>query len=351
MQYTPAKGNTGGNSGGNNPVKLPLELEYRKLAIENLKNGNESYNNSQNYEDKEKGYNLYVQGIETLTKLLKIEGQKNIDNSSLIRSMKNTIADSIKNAKQMKEVLAKMKKGDKFGSDIITPFNENPDFINLQIPEKFYNQHGSNWQYPDDASGNNNNLQNNVPMKDPEEQLLEEINNIRQNPRYVIPFFETKMSYFQNNVICDPSKPQGVVTHEGPAAWVDCIRFLQTVHKFDKLKEVSGMSQAARDHARDLANTGIINHIGSDNSTLEARFARYGNWMGEMTECIYVGEADPKEVLSSLFVDDGQTYRRHRGLLLSKDFNHIGVAQVPSRFCTTITVITLAKQFTNYKDI
>ena len=265
--------------------------------------------------------------------------------------MENTITDSIKNAKKMKEDLANFKKGDKFGSDIITPFDESPNFIDLQIPEKFINQKGSNWLYPDDASGNDNNPQNNLPIKNPEEQLLEEINNIRQNPRYVIPFFETKMSYFQNNVIYDPSKPQGVVTHEGPAAWVDCIRFLQTVHKFDKLKEVSGLSQAAKDHARDLANTGIINHIGSDNSTLEARLARYGNWMGEMTECIYVGEADPKEVLASLFVDDGQINRRHRGLLLSNNFRHIGVAQVYTRSYTTITVITLAKQFTNFKDI
>lgn len=343
-------------NGGNNPTspaKLPREYELRKLALNNIKNGKELFVKSTDYSNREKAYNLYVNGIEIQTKLLKVERDKNYDNNDLISKLTNTIKDCMNKAKNMQQILAKMKLEGKTHGDIGPPNEFDTELDNLLIPEKFINVKGSNWLYPEDASQTQNESQGDVPKEimSPEDQMLELINNVRQNSKMFIPTLETKMSYFQNNVIYDPTKPQGVATTEGPHAWQEAIRYLQNLKPYKKIVISSGLSLAAKDHAQDLANTGMIGHIGSDNSNLEIRLGRYGNWMGDITELIYAGEQDPKEVLAFLLVDDGQPFRRHRGLLLSNEFNNIGIAQAPSRFCTTVTVITLAKLFTNFCDM
>jgi uncharacterized protein YkwD len=159
------------------------------------------------------------------------------------------------------------------------------------------------------------------------------------------------MSFFNGNVLTDPSKGFSIMTKEGPHAYQLAKQYLHNVRASHALVVRSGMEMAAFDHAKDIAKNNLNGHTGSDGSGLEKRLARYGSWMGCVAENVFIGEADPEEILTNFLVDDGVPMRGHRGLVFSPEFYYCGIAQVKGHEGLSFTVITYAKLFTNYSDM
>ena len=69
------------------------------------------------------------------------------------------------------------------------------------------------------------------------------------------------------------------------------------------------LTLAAVDHAKDIGNSGLIGHIGSDGSTLLKRITKHSKPVGEFGENIAYGCATGEDCLLQLFIDDGNPQR------------------------------------------
>ena len=100
------------------------------------------------------------------------------------------------------------------------------------------------------------------------------------------------------------------------------------------------MSEAARDHARDLANRELTGHSGADGSSPGDRLNRYGRW-----ENIAFGFQDPRSLVMRFLIDDGIPDRGHRKNLLNPEYRFLGFATGPHSTWQTTCVITFAAAY------
>lgn len=97
---------------------------------------------------------------------------------------------------------------------------------------------------------------------------------------------------------------------------------------------------AADDHVSDLGRTGLMGHIGSDESNPLTRVQRYGSFL-TIGECITIGYLTPDLMVASMLVDEGTPDRGHRENLLKFMFTHVGVGigEHPSLRVATVVVL------------
>lgn len=113
---------------------------------------------------------------------------------------------------------------------------------------------------------------------------------------------------------------------EGISALEEAISFLEKVEPVSSLTPAEELSLSALDHVNDSGQKGLVGHYGSDGSSPVTRIQRYKKDVKLAGENIDYGWVDPREVVISLFVDDGISNRGHRKNLFHKDFIYIGVA-------------------------
>ncbi len=113
---------------------------------------------------------------------------------------------------------------------------------------------------------------------------------------------------------------------EGISALEEAISFLEKVEPVSSLTPAEELSLSALDHVNDSGQKGLTGHYGSDGSSPVTRIQRYKKDAKLAGENIDYGWVDPREVVISLFVDDGISNRGHRKNLFHKDFIYIGVA-------------------------
>ena len=166
-------------------------------------------------------------------------------------------------------------------------------------------------------------------LTDIERQIIIEINMVRTDPaEYARCFLVPLRSYYRNSLLQYPGEI-AILTNEGIRALNECIKELQVIKPLSSLSPKKGLTLAARDHAKDQAITGATGHIGSDKSTLTDRLNRYGKWDISAAENIDYGNGDPRRIVTSLLIDDGETSRWHRINLLDGSFKFVGVSVGP----------------------
>ena len=153
-------------------------------------------------------------------------------------------------------------------------------------------------------------------------------NEVRQNPKILIPLLEDDIKYFVGKSIYAPGQ-QGIITNEGPSAWKEAISFIQKQRPLHVLDWSDSLAAAAVDHAYDLGPKGKEGHVGSDKSKISDRIERHGKWLAIIGENIYFGNTDPKEIVRQLIVDDGVPSRGHRTNIFQSDFHIVGVGSAP----------------------
>jgi len=156
-----------------------------------------------------------------------------------------------------------------------------------------------------------------------EQEVLDELNLARTNPKRYAKFLSEMRPYFNGNRL---ERPEEVilVTHEGVGAVDEAISFLRSTKAVSALKSSKGMSLAAKTHVKDQQD-GSTGHKGSDGSQPWDRMNRYGTWQDKVAENISYGGNTGRGVVIQLIVDDGVPSRGHRVNMFHPAYRFVGV--------------------------
>lgn len=159
-----------------------------------------------------------------------------------------------------------------------------------------------------------------------ERGIIDELNFVRTNPQAYADVLERDLRYYQGTMFRRPGDDGPLQTREGANAVREAIRVLRQTRPMPALHQSEGMMLAARDHVRDQAPRGLMNHRGTDGSQAWDRVSRYGEWKSKISENMTFGPATPHDVVAALLVDDGIGDRGHRKNLLDPDVKVVGIA-------------------------
>lgn len=158
------------------------------------------------------------------------------------------------------------------------------------------------------------------------EAVRNEINVMRSNP----PAYAAKLRAYRAFIGPDkiwrhPSRPVGVITHEGTAAVDEAIAVLEAASPLPPLADDPRLAAAALAHAVEQSRTGAIGHDSADGPTMGARIKRGLVFYGSLAETISYGQNTPDDVVRQLLVDDNVPSRGHRKILLLAELHFVGV--------------------------
>lgn len=159
-----------------------------------------------------------------------------------------------------------------------------------------------------------------------EKEIILEMNKVRADPsKYAELKIKPMLKKFIGKKYIQQNKTY--TTKEGTSAVQECYRVLHKTSSSGLLYPNEELSRAAQDHVRDQGKTGVIGHIGNDNSSPLKRVKRYLN-----SDYIYIGEnisygiSSADDIVSFFLINDGMPSRGHRETLLNPKFNMAGVA-------------------------
>jgi len=164
-----------------------------------------------------------------------------------------------------------------------------------------------------------------------ERGVLDELNRVRSNPQDYAGGLEREMQYYQGNLFRRPGDESALQTREGAAAMREAIRVLRQTRPMSTLRPSAGMTLGARDHVKDQASRGLMNHTGTDGSTAWDRVSRYGDWKSKISENMTFGPATPHDIVAALLIDDGIYDRGHRKNVLDPEVKTVGIACGPHK--------------------
>ena len=170
--------------------------------------------------------------------------------------------------------------------------------------------------------------------------IVREMNLARQDPSHYANLIAQCREDFRGNLLLRPGRVP-LRTKEGTRALDDAIDFLRHASAQAPLNFSAGMSHAAADHCAEQAGGGM-RHSGSGGSNCGDRINRYGRWSGTWGENLSCGRSGAREIVMALIIDDGQTGRKHRKNIFSREFNYAGAAVGPHAEYRTICSIEFA---------
>lgn len=177
-----------------------------------------------------------------------------------------------------------------------------------------------------------------------ERAVVQEMSDARVSPKAYAKHLRELREFFDGLLWNRPDRVP-LRTDEGVAALDEAIAFLESVRPVGPLRFNEGLARVARAHARDLGPRGSLDHTGSDGSRLSDRLNRLGTWHGLIAENISTGEADARQVVIQLLIDDGVASRGHRTAIFKPDLHQAGAGFAPHRDYRVVTVIDYADGF------
>jgi uncharacterized protein YkwD len=182
------------------------------------------------------------------------------------------------------------------------------------------------------------------------QQVIEEHNRLRRDPKSYIPLIEKEMTYLKGSTMYKPGSNCGLITNEGKAAYIECIEYLKKAKPMSELKGDSNLCKAAQDHADDIGPKGITDHTGSDGSQMSDRIERYVNWNISCGENISFDCHTAEDIIIQLIIDDGNLNRGHRENIFSHKFNYVGVGCATHTEYNICCVMDYVGELSNKKD-
>lgn len=159
------------------------------------------------------------------------------------------------------------------------------------------------------------NLDTSIPeMKEDEVALLILLNKVRTNPKLFA---------------------QQYLINTGKAVENELEEVLNTMDVLPVLSTNKKVYEISRNHAIDLGQNKIAGHTSSNGLNMEQRLQQGGiNTKVFAENCIF-GYNDPLEIILRLLIDEDNENRNQRKIILSKDFNIVGISIEPhsGEFC------------------
>ncbi|HKO17171.1 MAG TPA: CAP domain-containing protein [Gemmatimonadaceae bacterium] len=179
-----------------------------------------------------------------------------------------------------------------------------------------------------------------------ERAVLDELNRARTNPARYADMLESELPYYHGTLFREPGESVPLQTREGASAMREAIRALRATPPLPAFRLSAGMTLGARDHVRDQASRGLMNHKGTDGSMAWDRVDRYGAWQSKVSENMSFGPMTARDVVTALLVDDGIADRGHRKNILDRDVRVVGIACGPHKTYRVMCDIVHAAGFT-----
>jgi len=174
--------------------------------------------------------------------------------------------------------------------------------------------------------------------------MFNEMNNVRTDPKSLIPYLQTGISEFVGNV------RNGISTAEGPSAWYELINVLNSISPLAPMTWSNGMANACQIFIDWQGPSGETGHTGPNGKTMSERISEQGQWVSSIGENMAYGKLDGKESLVQLMVDDNVPSRGHRNNILSNSFGKVGIAIGSHSTYSYVTGMDFAADFISSQD-
>ena len=174
-------------------------------------------------------------------------------------------------------------------------------------------------------------------------QIINELNNIRLNPKTYSKKLRNYTQYFEDKVLRIPHQKNGIITTEGASAFQDAATYLDTLPKLKSLIPDEALIDAAQALSNEM--TYHKDFISMDKIDRTKIIAEYGQFEGSFGQSTDFGSQTPEMVVMNLIVDDGDPQRRNRTMLFSDKFTKIGCGSSEHPTFRACTVILFATKF------
>ena len=181
-----------------------------------------------------------------------------------------------------------------------------------------------------------------------EEQLVNEINELRTNPKEYSEKVKKYVRYFAGKVLKIPGTKAGIRTEEGAAAYEEAADYL--INFDTELKPLEPSKGLGRICADFLEKAKSVEPDEIRSIDLEGIIENYGSFSGSLNRAMDFGGEDPEQVIMNLLVCDGDPNRGNRESLLSPDFHKVGVAFAEHPTYGFCTLIISSTKFKNTYD-
>ena len=177
-------------------------------------------------------------------------------------------------------------------------------------------------------------------------ELLDEVNQLRKDPKKYAEKINKYISYFDGNVLNLPGRKAGIRTHEGPKAYQEAVNYLSRQNPVEPLDPSKGLFRVAQDFLRRIQRK----NADASSVDVDAIIDKYGTYYGDFIRATDYGGQNPEQAIINLIVSDGDRNRRQRESLLSTSYKLIGGATGTHPMFHNCTVIFTCTEFENSKD-
>jgi len=183
---------------------------------------------------------------------------------------------------------------------------------------------------------------NNIFMVDVNE-ILDEINFVRNSPIKYIEYLTELLNYFKNNnILLYPYTKIGIQTKEGKEAVNEAIDFLSIQSDFPTVEMNKYLNKIAEKYIEKIKYMDV-NDI--DKEDLENEINQYGEYSGYFGRSIEFGGENAKQVIVNLIVCDGDEDRSQRESLFNETIKYVGIATSKHIIYGNCTVILYTTKF------
>lgn len=179
------------------------------------------------------------------------------------------------------------------------------------------------------------------------EQLVNEINEFRTNPKEYSKKVEKYIGYFKGKTLMIPGTNTGMKTQEGAEAFKEAVDFISKLEPIEPLEPSKGCSRICKDFLEEVQKVDP-NEIEKIN--YDGIIEKYGAFQGNVNRELDFGNETPEQIVMSIITSDGDPTRSHRDNLLSTNLKKIGIANGTHNIYRFCTVIIFCTKFINNVD-
>ena len=183
---------------------------------------------------------------------------------------------------------------------------------------------------------------NEVDFQQLAENIFQEHNNLRKDPKSYIEKLSKLESFFKDKIFRHPNEIP-IETYEGEDGIKNAIEFLKNQEPVKELIYSESLAKSALDHADYIGKQGLHSHEGLNGSLLSDRIEKYTEWDGAIAESLQFCYKNAENIIMSLIIDDGSNEKYQRENLFSEEFQYVGIACAKHKTFKLCTVLNYAK--------